>query len=113
MAQKVRELLARTLTVDGAVQVSLLNNKTLQATYEDLSVAQADVVQAGLFRNPVFGAGIAFPISGHVRTGIGISVATDFLSVFVLAARRKVAEAELRATKLGDKPMQCCAWRRT
>jgi cobalt-zinc-cadmium efflux system outer membrane protein len=100
VAQKVHELLSRTLTVDGAVQISLLNNKTLQATYEDLSVAQADVVQAGLLQNPVFGAGIAFPIAGHVRTGVDLSVATDFLSVFVLAARRKVAEAELRATKL-------------
>src|SRR6185436_10101443 len=57
VAQRVREILSRTLTVDGAVQISLLNNKTLQATYEDLSVAQADVVQAGLLQNPVFGAG--------------------------------------------------------
>ena len=97
---KVRELLSRTLTVDGAVQISLLNNKTLQATYEDLSVAQADVVQAGLLHNPVFGAGVAFPIAGQVRTGVDVSVATDFLSVFVLAARKKVAETELRATKL-------------
>ncbi|HMI85367.1 MAG TPA: TolC family protein [Polyangiaceae bacterium] len=100
VAEKLRELLSRTLTVDGAVQVSLLNNKTLQATYEDLSVAQADVVQAGLLQNPVFGAGVAFPIAGQVRTGVDVSVTTDFLSVFVLAARRKVAEAELRATKL-------------
>ena len=100
VAQKVRELLSRTLTVDAAVQISLLRNQTLQATYEDLSVAQADVVQAGLLQNPVFGAGIAFPIAGHVRTGVDVSVSTDFLSVFMLAARRKVAEAELRATKL-------------
>jgi cobalt-zinc-cadmium efflux system outer membrane protein len=100
VAQKVRELLARTLTSDSAVQISLLNNKTLQATYEDLSVAQADLVQAGLLHNPVFGAGLAFPLAGQVRTGVDVSVATDFLSVFTLAARRKVAEAELRATKL-------------
>ena len=58
------------------------------------------MVQAGLLKNPVFGAGVAFPISGHVRTGVDLSIATDFLSVFMLAARRKVAEAELRATKL-------------
>ncbi|HMJ53793.1 MAG TPA: TolC family protein [Polyangiaceae bacterium] len=101
VAQKVRELLSRTLTVDGAVQVSLLNNKTLQATYEDLSVAQADLVQAGLLQNPVFGATLGFPIAGRaVRTGVELSAVTDFLSVFVLAARKKVAEAELRATKL-------------
>jgi cobalt-zinc-cadmium efflux system outer membrane protein len=101
VAQKVRELLSRTLTVDGAVQISLLNNKSLQATYEDLSVAQADLVQAGLLQNPVFGATLGFPIAGKaVRTGVELSAVTDFLGVFVLAARKKVAEAELRAAKL-------------
>jgi cobalt-zinc-cadmium efflux system outer membrane protein len=100
VAKKIRDLLSRTLDVDSAVQISLLNNKTLQATYEDLSVAQADLVQAGLLKNPVFDAGVSFPISGNARTGVDVSVSTDFLSVFVLAARKKVAEAELRATKL-------------
>jgi outer membrane protein, heavy metal efflux system len=101
VAQKMRELLSRTLTVDSAVQISLLNNKTLQATYEDLSIAQADLVQAGLLQNPVFGATLGFPIAGKaVRTGVELSAVTDFLSVFLIAARKKVAEAELRATKL-------------
>ena len=56
--QEVRALLQDTLTVDGAVQVALLNNRNLQALYAELGVAQADLVQAGLLRNPVFdGAG--------------------------------------------------------
>jgi len=100
VARKVHELLTRELTVDTAIQVALLNNKTLQATYEDLSIAQADLVQAGLLQNPVFGAGVAFPVAGTARTGVTLSVSQDFLSVFVLAARKKVAESELRATKL-------------
>jgi cobalt-zinc-cadmium efflux system outer membrane protein len=42
---------------------------------------------------------------------VDVSVSTDFLSVFVLAARRKVAEAELRATKLrvGDAVLRTAA----
>jgi cobalt-zinc-cadmium efflux system outer membrane protein len=55
-------------------------------------------------QNPVFGAGVAFPIAGSAQTGFGFSVSQDFLSVFLLAARKKVAEAELRATerRVGD-----------
>jgi cobalt-zinc-cadmium efflux system outer membrane protein len=98
-AKKVRDLVSRELTVDAAIQVALLNNKSLQATYEELSVAQADLVQAGLLQNPVFGAAVAFPVAGSARTGVDLSVSQDFLSVFLLAARKKVAEAELRATK--------------
>jgi outer membrane protein, heavy metal efflux system len=100
VARMVRDLISRELTVDSAIQIALLNNKSLQATYEDLSIGQADLVQAGLLRNPVFGAGVAFPVAGSVTTGVTLSVSQDFLSVFLLAARRKVAEAELRATKM-------------
>src|SRR5688572_31413757 len=53
-AQSVRELLAAELTADAAVQIALLNNQSLQATYEDLGIAQAELVEAGLLRNPIF-----------------------------------------------------------
>lgn len=50
----VKKLLAAPLTVDGAVQIALVNNPGLQATYADLGIAEADVVQAGRLRNPGF-----------------------------------------------------------
>jgi hypothetical protein len=49
-----RDLLARPLTADDAVKVALLNNRSLQATYADLGIAEANVVQAGRLRNPGF-----------------------------------------------------------
>ena len=55
--QALHAILAQPLTADGAVQIALLNNRELQATYEDLGIAQAALVQAGLFRNPVLTAG--------------------------------------------------------
>lgn len=55
-AQAMREalgpLLARPLSADDAVQIALLNNPGLQATYAELGVAEADLVQAGRLRNP-------------------------------------------------------------
>ena len=62
--QEVRALLQDTLTVDGAVQVALLNNRNLQALYAELGVAQADLVQAGLLRNPVFDGLVMLPLRG-------------------------------------------------
>src|SRR4051812_27534990 len=56
----VNELLAQPLTPERATQIALLNNPTLQAAYEDLGVAQADLVQAGLLKNPVFDADAKF-----------------------------------------------------
>jgi len=100
-AQKqVRALLARELTVDTAVEVALLSNPSLQATYEELAVAQADLVQAGLLQNPVFGAGVAIPVAGSAQTGVSLSVSQDFLSVFTLAARQKLVASERRAIEL-------------
>src|SRR5688500_3792806 len=44
----IQSMLERELTADEAVQVGLLNNHDLQALYEELNIAQADLVQAGL-----------------------------------------------------------------
>ena len=52
--QEVKKLLAAPLTPDTAVQVALLNNRGLQATYAELGIAEADLVQAGRLRNPGF-----------------------------------------------------------
>ena len=46
-------LLQNELTPEAAVQIAMLNNPNLQAVYETLCITQADVVEAGLFDNPV------------------------------------------------------------
>ncbi len=82
-------------------EIALLNNKDLQALYEDLSIAQADLVQAGLLQNPTFSGAVSVPVAGpDVQTGFDIGVVQDFLGLFLLSARKKVAGAELEATKL-------------
>jgi outer membrane protein TolC len=52
--QRVAELLAQPLTVDDAVQVALLNHRGLQATFQELGIAEAEWVQASRLPNPGF-----------------------------------------------------------
>ena len=53
--EQVKTLLAKPLTVDDAVEIALLNNRSLQAAYAELGIVEADLVQAGRIANPVFG----------------------------------------------------------
>lgn len=55
--KRVAELLAKPLTVDDAVQLALLNNRGLQASFQDLGITEAEVVQAGRLPNPGFSFG--------------------------------------------------------
>jgi cobalt-zinc-cadmium efflux system outer membrane protein len=97
-ADAVHELLQHELNADAAVQIALLNNRELQATFEELGVARADLVAAGLLANPVFHGEIRFP--GHPKNPLELDVSQDFLSVFLLPLRKRVAKAELDAVKL-------------
>ena len=87
----VDSLLAAPLTADAAVQVALLNNRRLQATYEDLGVAQAMVVQAGLLSNPAFGARLGWPLAEAGPPDLGFSVAFGLLDALQIPLRRSVA----------------------
>jgi cobalt-zinc-cadmium efflux system outer membrane protein len=97
---RVRDLLTGTLTPEGAIEVALLRNQGLVATYEQLGIAQAELVQAGLLRNPTFGARVRFPTSGPgTFTDTEFSVAQDFLDILTLPLRKRVAAAQLDAAK--------------
>lgn len=50
----VKNMLASPLSADDAVQIALINNRGLQATYAELGIAEADLVQAGRMTNPHF-----------------------------------------------------------
>lgn len=98
-AAKLASLLKNKLTVDDAVQIALLNNRELQAVYSDLGVAQADLVQAGLLSNPIFDAAIKWPTSGGGRPELELSAVMNFLDVFYLPLRKRVAAARFEEAK--------------
>jgi outer membrane protein, heavy metal efflux system len=98
-AEKVRSLLDRPLSADDAVQIALLNNRDLQATYSELGVAQADLVQAGLLSNPIFDASVIFPVRGGGHPDVELGAAMNFLNIFYIPLRKRVAAARFEETK--------------
>jgi outer membrane protein TolC len=54
LQREVAELLARPLSADDAVQIALLNNRDLRASFEELGISEADLVQSGRLPNPRF-----------------------------------------------------------
>ena len=54
IASRVRELLQKPLSIEDAVQIALLNNNGLQASFFELGISEADLVQAGRLPNPHF-----------------------------------------------------------
>jgi len=98
-AEKLRALLQKKLAADDAVQIAMLNNRDLQAIYTDLGVAQADLVQAGLFRNPILDGAVLFPLSG-VRPDLQLSVVISFLDALYVPLRKRVAAARFEEAKL-------------
>ena len=95
---RVEVLLADPLTAQSAAQVALLSNRSLQARYASLGIAQADVVQAGLLENPVFE--IMVRPSTEDGTNIELGLMQNFVDLLMRPARQKLAEAEYEATKL-------------
>src|SRR5438046_1322020 len=91
----VTSLLSRPLTADSAVQVALLNNHRLQASYEELGIAQADLVEAGLLRNPIFTFERRFP--GQAAE---IDLLKEFIDIVLLPLRKRIAAAQFEAAKL-------------
>lgn len=97
---RVRALLAAPLTVDGAVEVALLRNRRLQATYEELGIAAADLAQAGRLRNPTLAGTVRFPNQSGAVVDTEFSIAQDFLDLFTISLRKHVAEAQFDQAKL-------------
>ena len=100
VARAIEDLIKKELSVDAAVQIALLNNQQLQATYEDLGITQADVVEAGLLENPVFFGQARFPDKSPSMTNLEFEVTQNFLSILMLPARKKLAAMQFEEVKL-------------
>jgi len=104
-------LLQRELSVDAAVQVALLANPELQAELEELAISQADLVQAGLLRNPVFGIGRTAWEMEHIVPNLFATLEMEFIDLLTLPLKKRVAATQLEATKLevGDHVLEFAA----
>ena len=105
VTQTIKELLSKSLVADAAVQIALLNNRRLQATYEEIGIAYAAVVEAGSPSNPAFHGGVTFGLpqamTAHpAHDSYVFEIEMDFLSVLYGSMRKSVAKSEFEAAKL-------------
>lgn len=100
VASLVREILKEDLTADRAARVALVNNRELQATLQELGIAQAELAQAGRIANPALSAFDRFARQEPKGQNVEISLVQDFLDILVRPLRKKFAAAQLEATKL-------------
>jgi cobalt-zinc-cadmium efflux system outer membrane protein len=110
VSRRTGELLSRPLDATAAVELALLHNRKLAATLEEVGIARADLVQAGLLQNPTLTAGLGFPLGvGVLAPQVGVSF--DLLGDYLLPLRKKLAGHELEAAKLrvGDSVLDLIA----
>ena len=96
----VGTLLSRQLTPASAVQIALLNNRALQAAYADVGIAQANLVQAGLLRNPIFDAAIPWSDAAGTIPDLAFGLTRSFVDLLRRPQRKAVAWSQLEEAKL-------------
>jgi outer membrane protein, heavy metal efflux system len=96
----VRKLLKEPLTVSSSVQIALLNNRGLQATFEEVGIAQADVIEAVTLPNPSVDFDVEFPLVAGTLNRYGWLVAQEFVQILMIPLKKKFAEERLEAIEL-------------
>lgn len=88
------------LTADRAIQISLLNNPKIQAIFEQLGMARADLIEAGLLSNPSFEIEIRYPHIKCLKTNIEYLLTSALLDIFLIPLRTRLASIEYEQVKL-------------
>ncbi|KRE13350.1 hypothetical protein ASE66_18620 [Bosea sp. Root483D1] len=94
---RVDQLLRKPLTADSAVQVALLNNRGLQAAFNELGIAEAQMVAASLPPNPRFGIS---KLSGRFEVEVERQIVGSLLALITLPARAEIAGDRFKTAQL-------------
>ena len=81
---RVDQLLKKPLTADSAVQIALLSNRGLQAAFNELGIAEAQMVAASLPPNPRFGIS---KLSGRFEVEIERQIVGSLFALVTWPAR--------------------------
>jgi outer membrane protein TolC len=93
----IKRLLKRPLSAAAAVQIALVNNRGLQAAYNELGIAEAAMVQASLPPNPTFSVE---RVSSSVEIEIEKRIVANILALATLPARAEIAADRFRQAQL-------------
>ena len=93
----VTRLLARPLSAEAAVQVALLNNRGLQAAYNELAIAEARAVEGSLPPNPAISLS---RIAGSVEVEVERKIVANVLALATLPMRSQIAADRFRQAQI-------------
>ncbi|MCC2096805.1 MAG: TolC family protein [Hyphomicrobiales bacterium] len=94
---RVKKLLARPLSPGAAVQIALLNNRSLQAAFNDLGISEAQMVQASLPPDPTFSIA---RVSGSLTLEIERQILVNLLALATLPKRQEIAREKFKQAQL-------------
>lgn len=100
IAMTVETLLQTNLTAQSCVAIALLNNRALQAEFEEVGISQAELAQTARLRNIEIAGSWRFPNRPPSLMNAEYSAAGDFLNLLTLPARKKIARRQLEQTIL-------------
>ncbi|WP_322084687.1 TolC family protein [Burkholderia sp. BCC1972] len=96
--KRTKELLAKPLSMDDAVQVALLNNRGLQASYAELGLSEADLVQAGRLPNPRFA--FSRTRAGDGELTLGRTFSANVFALLTMPLATTIERRRFEQTKL-------------
>lgn len=95
--EAVQRLLRRQLSADDAVQIALLNNRGLQAAYNELGLAEAAMIKESVPANPTLSVE---RLSGPLEIEIEKRIAANILALATLSKRADIARDRFRQAQL-------------
>jgi outer membrane protein TolC len=95
-SERTRTLLRKPLSVEASVEIALLNNRGLQAAYNELGLAQAALIRGSLPANPRFGFS---RMSNSGELEIEREALIGLFSLITLPARAARSQEEFRAAQ--------------
>ena len=87
------------ISIDRALHIALTNSPNLQAQYARLAISRADVLQAGVVRNPTVDATVGVGITGD-PTRFALGALFPILDLVYRKSRTKAARADFRAIQI-------------
>ncbi|MBI4882413.1 MAG: TolC family protein [Planctomycetes bacterium] len=97
--EEISAILADGLTLDEALRLALVNNRDLQAEFQEIGVAHADWVQSELLSSPSLDVLLSVPTDGG-RSMLEAIVGVELLQLWCIPLRGKAAQQDLEATVL-------------
>jgi outer membrane protein TolC len=94
--RQLADLLQRPLSVNDAVQIALLGNAALQASFQELGISEADLVQSGRLPNPGFT--FRYAASGGVYD-IEETLSVNVIALLSAPSRHRMQERRFQETQ--------------